>query len=76
MNFKGFFDSICEGETIILIDAIDDLNIPSSQGADISVLEFFLNNMFKYMNENPNVYFIISSRKYAYIYENEEDWLR
>lgn len=73
IEFKGFFDSICEGETIILIDAIDDLNIPSSQGADISVLEFFLNNMFKYMNENPNVYFIISSRKYAYIYENEED---
>lgn len=73
IEFEEFFDLICEGETVILIDALDDLNVPSSQESEKSILEFFVSNMFEYMSKHSNIYFIISSRKFAYIHENDEE---
>lgn len=70
--FIDFFDSIVgDDETIVLIDAVDDLNIPNSRDSETSLLNFFLQNMYACIEQINNIIFIISSRLYSYAHEGD-----
>lgn len=62
-----FFGSLCAANetTTILIDSIDDLNIPSSESSEKSILYFFIDNLFECIRRYDNIVFIVTSRLYA-----------
>lgn len=74
-DFCEFFECLCgKDETCaVLIDALDDLNIPNTDRSERSLLEFFIDKMFSCIRKNQKIVFIISSRQYAYINDNKED---
>lgn len=72
-EFNRFFDCVCDVDAIILIDALDDLNVAHSTGSDISLLETFIGCMFNYLKRNKRISFVVGSREYAYIGDTKED---
>ncbi len=74
VHFINFFESLIgESETVVLIDAVDDLNIPNAKNSENSYLTFFLKNMYECIEQLPNIVFIISSRLYSYAYEEDNN---
>lgn len=73
IEFETFFNCICDKESIIIIDSLDELNIPNSEGAEKSLLEYFIVNMFQFLKKNRKISFIIASREYAFVYDDSEE---
>lgn len=70
-RFIDFFGSLVgKDETVVLIDAVDDLNIPSEKDSETSCLNFFLRNMYECIEQINNIVFIISSRLYFHARED------
>lgn len=75
VDFYEFFDVLCEygNDTVFLIDGLDDLNVPITEGSENSLLINFIIHMFSYLKDRENVYFVIASRQYAYIHDDHDD---
>ena len=73
VHFINFFESlISKEETVVFIDAVDDLNIPNAKNSENSYLNFFLQNMYECIEQLKNIVFIISSRLYSYAREGDD----
>ena len=73
-EFCDFFMCLCgkDKSCTVLIDAMDDLNIPNADKSERSLLEVFISKMFNCIKRNRGIVFILSSREYAYIKDNKE----
>lgn len=71
-EFYSFLDVFCEDkdECIVMVDAVDDINVPRESGSDISVMDTFIDAMYTYLQKNQNVSFVINSR--PLVYESDE----
>lgn len=73
-RFIDFFESLSgKDETVVLIDAVDDLNIPNEKNSENSYLNFFLQNMYECIEQVDNIVFIISSRLYSNVREGDDN---
>lgn len=73
IEFENFFNSICDKEAIIIIDSLDDLNIPNAESAEKSLLEYFIVNMLQFLKKNRKISFVLASREYAFVYDDSEE---
>lgn len=69
--FDSFFGSLCAGETVFLIDSLDDLNIPPFEGGSTSLIDYFIGNAAAFMQSHAGASFVVSSRKYARVGDDE-----
>lgn len=69
--FDSFFEPLCLGKTVFLIDSLDDLNIPPFEGASASLIDYFIGNAAAFMQNHREVSFAVSSRMYARIGDDE-----